>query len=64
MFYKTLDFPKLPSYLVDEIFDIVKDPLNIDPKKHQDHAGYKEFKNRKLKKINGQEITSLDQTSS
>jgi hypothetical protein len=56
---KFLDFPKLPSYHVDEIFDIVKDPLNIDPKKHQDHAGYKEFKNRKLKKINGQEITSV-----
>ena len=59
MFYKILDFPKLPDYLVNEILEVVNNLLNIDPKKHQDHAGYKDFKNRKLKKISGQEITSV-----
>lgn len=61
MFYKILNFPKLPEYLVDEILEIVNNPLNVDPKKHQhqEHVGYKEFKNRKLKKTNGQEITSV-----
>lgn len=59
MFHKILNFPKVPTHLVNEIFEVVKDPYNMDLKKHQDHTGYKEFKNRQLKKLNGQEITSV-----
>jgi hypothetical protein len=59
MFYKLLNFPKLPENLVDEVYKTVSDSINVDPKKHQNHVGYKEFKTRKLTTPDNKEIMSV-----
>jgi hypothetical protein len=59
MFYKILNFPKLPEYLVTQILEIVKDTKNMVVKEHQNHSGYDEYRNRTLHKTNGDVVTSV-----
>jgi hypothetical protein len=59
MFYKILNFPKIPDKFSAEIFDTVKSPTNAIPKKHQNHPGFEEYRQRKLIKTNGEIVPTV-----
>lgn len=59
MFYKILDFLKVPEYLATQILEIVEDTKNMVLKEHQNHNKYDEYQNRKLHKANGDVVTSV-----
>ena len=59
MFYKILDFPKIPDRFSAEIFSTVQSPANALVKKHQNYPGFDEWRQRKLIKTNGDIISSI-----